>query len=142
MLGINQTRFVMPAYNLQGGQTQDKPVLKALNMDTVSFGKKPAKPEYVSQAVYDVVCKYIQDNSHTYAGDFLKQIKVYCERGYDSVTELDAQIFARKVEQERVEEVSGILKQVKCSLKETLDKSLIKELLDDYNKTLGTGSLN
>jgi hypothetical protein len=145
MLGINQTGLTMPACNLQGRQTQDKPVLKTLNRDMVSFSglfnKKPVKPEYVSQAAYDAVSKYVQDNPHTYAGKFLSKIKVFCERGFDEVAELDAQIFARKIEQERIKEVSELLKQVKTSLKESLDKSLLKELLDDYNKILGTGSL-
>lgn len=146
MLGINQTRLVMPAYNLQGKQTQDKPVLNVLEKDTVSFGslfggKKPAKPEYVSQAAYDIVCKYVQDNPKTYAGKFLKQIKVFCEKGADEIAELDAQIFAREVEKERVKEVSEILKQVKGSLKETLDKSLIKEFIDLFDEILGTGPL-
>jgi|GEM_PF-5807574 len=138
MLGINNIRIISPAYNMQGNQTQpDKAVLKNLDKDTVSFsgllGPKPTVPKYVKQPAYDAVSKYIQDNPHTYAGKFLKQIKIICEKGTDEIAELDAQIFARKVEKERFGEVSEILMQVKDST----EQPLIKKWMDRFKNTLG-----
>ncbi|MDD3013320.1 MAG: hypothetical protein PHC34_06410 [Candidatus Gastranaerophilales bacterium] len=136
MITLNQCKAYTCFTGIQREQNQNKenmPVLKQLNIDTLSF---KATPKYVSQAVYDVVSKYADDNSHSYAGYFMKQIKTFCERGYDSVLELNAQSYAKRVEKENIKEVSKIINQVKDSTKQPL----IKELIEDYDKILGKGS--
>lgn len=109
--------------------------LTPVSNDIVAF---KGKPQYVSQDVYSAMSKYAQNNPKTNAACLIEQVKLICEKGTLSNLEENAQIYAKKVEKDKIKEVSILLNQIKDST----SQPLIKKWMERFNKTLGSRASN